>query len=125
LTPVLPLDELGPRLLLLLPEGSLGLLLPGSMFELRVALGAVPVAPEPAPDAANVVRGVVDNNPAKSSEVILMFIMVVSIDGSLPDVGVKGHAVGADRMTSGCLSAGHHRPACTQGSAASTTTRHR
>jgi hypothetical protein len=60
------------------------------MFELRVALGAVPVAPVPVPvpDAANVARGVVDNNPAKSSEVILMFIMVVSRDESLPDAGV-------------------------------------
>jgi hypothetical protein len=101
LTPVVPLDELGPRLLLLLPEGSLGRLLSGSRVELRVAPGAVPGAPGTSPGAAKVARDVADNNPAKSSEVILMFIMVVSRDESLPDVGVKGHAVGADRLTSG------------------------
>jgi hypothetical protein len=118
LTPVLPLDELGPRLLLLLPEGSLGRLLSGSRVELRVAPGAVPGAPGLSPDAAKVARDVADNHPAKSSEVILMFIMVVSRDESLPDVGVKGHAVGADRMTSGCLSTGHHRPDYAQGTIA-------
>jgi hypothetical protein len=63
-------------------------LLSGSRVELRVAPDVVPVAPAPSPDAANVARDVADNNPAKSSEVILMFIMVVSRDGSLPDVGV-------------------------------------
>jgi hypothetical protein len=85
LTPVLPIDELGPRLLLSLPEGSLGLLLSGCMVELRVAPDVVPVVTVPSPDAAKVARGSVDNNPAKSSEVILMFIMVVSRGESLPD----------------------------------------
>jgi hypothetical protein len=60
------------------------------MVEWRVAPDVVPVAPAPvpSPDAANMARGVADNNPAKSSEVILMFIMVVSRDESLPDAGV-------------------------------------
>jgi hypothetical protein len=101
LTPVLPLDELGPRPLALSPEGTLGLLLSGSMVELRVAPDVVPVALTPSPDAANVARGIADNNPARSSEVILMFIMVVSRDESLPDVGVKGRAVGAGRLKNG------------------------
>ena len=85
--------------------------MPGSMFELRVALGAVPVVPVPVPvpDAANMARGVADNNPAKSSEVILMFIMVVSRDESLPDVGVTGHAVGVERLTSGAGAVLGHR----------------
>jgi len=60
------------------------------MVELRVAPDVVLVVPAPSPDAANAARGVADNNPAKSSEVILMFIMVVSWDESLPDVGAKG-----------------------------------
>jgi hypothetical protein len=50
--------------------------------------------PAPSPDAANVATGIADNNPAKSSEVILKFIMVVSWGESFPDVGVKGRAVG-------------------------------
>jgi hypothetical protein len=62
------------------------------MVELRVAPEVVPVAPVPvpvpSPDAAKVARGAADNNPAKSSEVILMFIMVVSRDESLPDACV-------------------------------------
>jgi hypothetical protein len=62
------------------------------MVELRVAPDVVPVVPAPSPGAAKVARGVADNNPAKSSEVILMFIMVVSWDESFPDVGVKGRA---------------------------------
>ncbi|RAI70719.1 hypothetical protein DOZ80_09565 [Pseudomonas fluorescens] len=70
------------------------MLLSGSRVELRVAPGAVPVAPGPSPDAAKVDRDVADKHPAKSSEVIFMFIMVVSWDESLPDVGVKGYAVG-------------------------------
>ncbi|CAI8802740.1 hypothetical protein EMIT0P43_10328 [Pseudomonas jessenii] len=41
-------------------------------------------------------RDVADNHPAMSSEVIFLFIMVVSRDESLPDVSLKGHAVGAD-----------------------------
>jgi hypothetical protein len=67
------------------------------MVELRVVLDVVPVVPvvpAPSPDAANTARGVADSNPAKSSEVTLMFIMVVSRDESLPDVGVKRRAVG-------------------------------
>ncbi|WP_205885996.1 hypothetical protein [Pseudomonas laurylsulfativorans] len=68
------------------------------MVELRVAPCAVPVEPGPSPDAAKVARGIVDNNPAKSSEVILMFIMVVSRDEPLPDMGVKGRTVGAGQM---------------------------
>ncbi|CAI8812778.1 hypothetical protein EMIT0P74_10309 [Pseudomonas sp. IT-P74] len=102
----------------MLPEGSLGRLLSGSRFELRVAPGAVPGAPGPSPDAAKVARDAADNHPAMSSEVILMFIMVVSRDESLPDVGVKGHAVGAIRLRSGCLNAGHHRPVYAQGTTA-------
>ena len=101
LTPVLPIDEPGPRPLVLAPEGTLGLLLSGSMVELRVAPDVVPVALTPSPDAANVAKGIADNNPARSSEVILMFIMVVSRNESSPDVGVKGRAVGAGRLKSG------------------------
>jgi hypothetical protein len=101
LTPVLPIDELGPRPLALSPEGTLGLLLSGSTVELRLAPDVVPVASASSPDAASVTRGIADNNPDKSSEVILMFIMVVSRDESSPDVGVKGRAVGAGRLKSG------------------------
>ena len=78
LTPVLPIDEPGLFARPLLPEGSLGLLLSGSMVELRVAPGAVPVAPGPSPDAARVATDVADNHVAMSSEAIFMFIMVVS-----------------------------------------------
>ncbi|CAI8736647.1 hypothetical protein EMIT0196MI5_140071 [Pseudomonas sp. IT-196MI5] len=103
----------------MLPEGALDRLLSGSRVELRVAPGAVPGAPGPSPDAAKVARDVADNHPAMSSEVILMFIMVVSRDESLPDVGVKRHTVGANRMTNGCLSAGHHHhPVYAQGTTA-------
>ncbi|MDF9777940.1 hypothetical protein OKW11_004897 [Pseudomonas baetica] len=96
---MLPIDELGPRLRPLSLEGALGLLLSGSTVELRLAPDVVPVASSP--DAASVTRGIADNNPDKSSEVILMFIMVVSWDESSPDVGVKGRAVGAGRLKSG------------------------
>jgi hypothetical protein len=101
LTPVLPIDELGPRPRPLSLEGAPGLLLSGSTVELRLAPDVVPVASAPSPDAASVARGIADNNPVRSSEVILMFIMVVSRDESLPDVGVKGRAVGAGRLNSG------------------------
>ena len=101
LTPVLPIDEPGPRPRPLSLEGALGLLLSGSTVELRLAPDVVPVASAPLPDAASVARGIVDNNPVSSNEVILMFIMVVSRDESLPDVGVKGRAVGAGRLNSG------------------------
>ena len=109
LTPVLPLDEPGLCPRPLLPEGSLGLLLSGSRVELRVAPGAVPVAPGPSPDAASVARDVADNHPAMSSEVIFLFIMVVSRDESLPDVSVKGHAVGADPVDEWHGASGGHR----------------
>ncbi|MBV7552137.1 hypothetical protein KW841_07255 [Pseudomonas sp. PDM28] len=78
LTPVLPIDEPGLFARPLLPEGSLGLLLSGSMVELRVAPGAVLVVPGPSPDAAKMATDVAANHAAMSSEVIFMFIMVVS-----------------------------------------------
>jgi hypothetical protein len=78
LTPVLPIDEPGLFARPLLPEGSLGLLLSGSMVELRVAPGAVLVVPGPSPDAAKMATDVADIHVAMSSEVIFMFIMVVS-----------------------------------------------
>jgi hypothetical protein len=78
LTPVLPIDEPGLFARPLLVEGSLGLLLSGSMVELRVAPGAVLVAPGPSPDAARVATDVADNHAAMNSEVIFKFIMVAS-----------------------------------------------
>ncbi|QXH63705.1 hypothetical protein KSS91_09520 [Pseudomonas azerbaijanorientalis] len=75
---MLPIDEPGLFARPLLPEGSLDLLLSGSMVELRVAPGAVPVVPGLSPDAAKVARDVADIHVAMSSEAIFMFIMVVS-----------------------------------------------
>jgi hypothetical protein len=82
LTPVVPLAELGPLPRPLSPEGSLGRLWSGDMVELRVAPDVVLLEPSSAPDAANAASGDADNNPARNSEVILMFIMVVSREES-------------------------------------------
>jgi hypothetical protein len=65
-------------------------LLSGSRVELRVVPDVVPAVPSP--DTANVARGIADNKPAKSSEVILMFIMVVSMDESLPEAVCRARA---------------------------------
>ena len=75
---MLPIDEPGLFARPLLPEGSPVLLLSGSMVELRVAPGAVLVVPGPSPDAAKMATDVAANHAAMSSEVIFMFIMVVS-----------------------------------------------
>jgi hypothetical protein len=82
LTPVVPLAELGPLPRPLSPEGSMGRLWSGDMVELRVAPDVVLVVPSSAPDAANAASGDADNNPARNSEVMLMFIMVVSREES-------------------------------------------
>ncbi|KPG98490.1 hypothetical protein AEQ67_14215 [Pseudomonas sp. RIT-PI-q] len=78
--PPLPLlevpDPLLPPLELLPPEGSAGVLWSGGMVEPLVAPDRVPVASGLSPDAAKVATEAADNNPANTSEVILMFIMV-------------------------------------------------
>ena len=74
--PALPLDEpVAPPSPALPPDGALGVL-SGGMTGPLVAPDLVPVASAPSPDAAKLAVEAIESNPAKSSEVHLMLIMV-------------------------------------------------
>ncbi len=75
LLPALPLDEpVAPPSPALPPEGELGVL-SGGMTGPLVAPDLVPAASAPSP-AAKVAREAAPSNPARKSEVILVFFMV-------------------------------------------------
>jgi hypothetical protein len=76
LLPALPLEEpVAPPSPALPPEGELGVL-SGGMTGPLVAPDLVPVVSAPSPDSAKVAKGAAHSNPARNSEVILVFFMV-------------------------------------------------